>query len=268
MDNFFAIYKNILIDNIKLNKRLFSLYFENNNHQIHKYHQIIDDIFYVLKTGISWRQIRSNIKWQTLYWHFAQLVKQNIFKTTFDRLIKQYKHDNGNILVTDTSFIQNKFGINKIGRNKFFKNKNCNKISLITNEKGAPLSISIDKGTLHDLSFLDKHIKTICLITKKKDSILLADKAYHSNIINKKLSAKNINIMIQRKKNMKEDINFDSKIYKKRIIIENTFQKIKNFRRINIRYDKLLKTFLNFSYFAVSIVFLQVNYTKIDIKGI
>jgi hypothetical protein len=41
----------------------------------------------------------------------------------------------------------NKFSKNKISRNKFFKNK----LSLVTDVNGIPLSIFIDKGSVHDL---------------------------------------------------------------------------------------------------------------------
>jgi hypothetical protein len=43
----------------------------------------------------------------------------------------------------DSTFISNKYGSNKIARNKFFKNKNCNKISLVTDINGVPLSVFI-----------------------------------------------------------------------------------------------------------------------------
>jgi len=256
MDQFIDIYKHILLENIKKNKRLNSLYFGNHKHQKYCYNEIINDILYLLKTGIPWRQIRSHIKWQTLYWHFRQFVAQNLFTKTFKQITKIYQHQNGNILITDTSFIQNKYGVNKLGRNRFFKNKNCNKISLITTQNGTPLSIYIDKGNKHDISYLNCHIKTIYMVTKKKSALLLADKAYHSKYITKDLKDRNISIMIQNKKNMVQQPTFNKQIYKKRIAIENTFQRLKCFRRINLRYDKLFSIYCNFCYIAASIDFL------------
>ena len=43
------------------------------------------------------------------------------------------------ILSIDSSFIPNKFGKNKIKRNKFFKNKKCNKISVVSDVKGVSI---------------------------------------------------------------------------------------------------------------------------------
>jgi hypothetical protein len=64
----------------------------------------------------------------------------------------------------------NKYGINKMAKNKFFKNKNCNKISIITDVNGISLSVLINKGTLHDIKFLDGHFKDLIYINKQNNN--------------------------------------------------------------------------------------------------
>ena len=122
-----------------------------------------------MKTGIPWRLIRSPIKWQTLYFHFRRCSKFYIFKKVFYSIRNNFiKISNPSFTIVDSTFIQNKFGKNKIGRNKFFKNKNCNKISLITDDKGIPISISVNKGNIHDIKFIDHHIKDFFILTNYK----------------------------------------------------------------------------------------------------
>jgi hypothetical protein len=41
------------------------------------------------KTGIAWRDIRSRIKWQTLYFHYNRFVKFNIFKKVSINIIRR-----------------------------------------------------------------------------------------------------------------------------------------------------------------------------------
>lgn len=41
---------------------------------------IINELIYVLKTGISWKMLRSEINSKTLYWHFQRFVYANIFE--------------------------------------------------------------------------------------------------------------------------------------------------------------------------------------------
>lgn len=84
--------------------------------------QIIDDILYVLKTGISWRDIRSSINWSTIFFHHSRFCKFNIYRNTYRNILNFYfdKIKTINGIIIDSSFFQNKFGKNNIARNKFF----------------------------------------------------------------------------------------------------------------------------------------------------
>ncbi len=59
--------------------------------------------------------------------------------------------------------------------------------------------------------------------------------------------------MIPKKKNSNTNYYFNKQIYKKRIRIENSFSKLKAFRRISNRYDSLIKNYNNFLYLACSL---------------
>ena len=103
---------------------------------------------------------------------------------------------------------------------------------------------------MNDLIFFDKSSKT-------KSTILLADKAYESKKLRDSLKSNNYSLMIPKKSNAAKSYPFDKKLYKNRIYVEHTFQKLKVFRRIATRYDSLLDTYLAFLYFAISIVILK-----------
>lgn len=170
----------------------------------------------------------------------------------------------------DTSFIQNKYEINKLGRNKYYKNKKCNKLSLVTDIKGIPLSVLTGKGNVHDTSFFDKHFKEIIIISNKmihkNNNCMMADKGYDSSKIRNKLKSKGWNIIIpydkrniRDKQKVKSLMASEKKEYKKRIRIEQTFMRLKQFRRICTRYDKYIKTYLGFIYLGIS----KIIYEKI-----
>ena len=245
--SFVHFFKNLIITDKKINK------FYNKTYTNTKYNldDIINGIFYILKTGISWRDSLYFINYNTLFYHYTRFVKFDIFKKMYLKLRNEYFYsNNSNIHLIDSTFILNKFGHNKIKRNKYFKNKNCNKISMITDNFGVPLSIFIDSGNVHDLSFIEKHMNDMCFITNKNKNntnfLLLADKTYESSKHREYVNNFNYQFMIPKKKNMINNYYFDKNIYKKRILIENTFQKIKIFRRIMIRYDSLFKNYLSF----------------------
>ena len=63
-------------------------------------------------------------------------------------------------------------------------------------------------------------------------------------------------VVIPPKSNTKEPWEVDYCLYKERHLVECFFQKIKWFRRIATRYDKLDKSFLSFVYMAACMIWL------------
>jgi len=51
---------------------------------------------------------------------------------------------------TDSSFIENKIGVDKLGRNVYYKNKRGRKITAIVDSKGIPINFNISEGNKHD----------------------------------------------------------------------------------------------------------------------
>ena len=146
---------------------------------------IITEIFYFLKSGVSWRTLRSSVNYKTLFWHFSRFVENNIFLKLFKKIKNYYKNtiQDNTLLFIDSTSIPNKYGINKIGRNKFYKNKKITKLSLLTDVNGFPLSVLFMKGNYHDTTVFDKHIKDAILIIPNKKFKIVADKGYSSKKI-------------------------------------------------------------------------------------
>ena len=62
--------------------------------------------------------------------------------------------------------------------------------------------------------------------------------------------------MIPPKRNRKTPREYDRDLYKARHLIENFFAKLKQYRAIATRYDKLAETFLTAIYMAASVIWL------------
>jgi transposase len=84
---------------------------------------------------------------------------------------------------------------------------------------------------------------------------LLADKAYDTNAFRTYLKQQKIRVVIPGKSNRKKRIRHDKKAYKKRNVIERCFGRLKDFRRIATRYDKLAG-----NYFAALCLVATVAY--------
>jgi transposase len=67
---------------------------------------------------------------------------------------------------------------------------------------------------------------------------LIADKTYDSNELRAQLPACGATVVIPPRANRVEVIEYDSEMYKWRHLVENFFCKLKNFRRIAMRFEK------------------------------
>jgi len=73
---------------------------------------------------------------------------------------------------------------------------------------------------------------------------LLGDKAYDSAELREWLEDRGTKAVIPNKRNRKQPFRFNKKAYKERRRIENAFCRLKDFRRIATRYDRLARNFL------------------------
>ena len=88
-----------------------------------------------------------------------------------------------------------------------------------------------------------------------KASVMIADRGYDADWFRRKLRENRIEPCIPPKKNSTEPIDYDVKLYRKRHKIENMFAKLKDWRRIAIRYDRCAHTFFSSILIAATIIF-------------
>jgi putative transposase len=93
------------------------------------------------------------------------------------------------------------------------------------------------------------------LINKtKKAKKFLADKAYDSAELRKALKKRGAKPVIPNKCNRKQPFSFRKKAYKEQHLIENAFCRLKDFRRIATRYDRLAVNFAASIYLVAAVV--------------
>ena len=74
---------------------------------------------------------------------------------------------------------------------------------------------------------------------------LLADKGYDTDAFRAFLKEHGIKPVIPGKSNRKKRIRYDKEAYKGRNVVERCFCRLKDFRRIATRYDKLARNFFS-----------------------
>ena len=86
---------------------------------------------------------------------------------------------------------------------------------------------------------------TVLLNCLPQTDELLADRGYDADWLRDALRDKGITPCIPGKRNRKEPVLYDKKLYKQRHKIEIMFGRLKDWRRIATRYDRCAHTFLS-----------------------
>ncbi len=84
---------------------------------------------------------------------------------------------------------------------------------------------------------------------------LLGDKGYDADHLRRSLRQTGAVPVIPGRCNRKHAIRFDKARYKERHLVENAFCRLKDFRRIATRYDKLAANFLSAVALATAVAF-------------
>jgi transposase len=88
----------------------------------------------------------------------------------------------------------------------------------------------------------------------------IADKGYDSDVIREHAIALGMKPVIPRRANStKANPTFDVYLYKMRHLIENLFAKLKHFRSIATRFEKLARNFKAMVYIACTFIWLKLK---------
>ena len=211
----------------------------------------LDEIDKVLKYGNPWRSINHyQLHYTTFYKFFNRLVRYNIFKKLHNKITKMYyKKNNYKNLFIDSTMIKNINGHDFTGANHYDRNRKGNKISVIVNDKGIPISLHLSTSNIHDSKLIEKTINntSIQIISSR----LIADKGYINSKLKRKLKKKKISLIYPYRKNQKKNnTTFEKNLLKGRYIVENYFGWLKQYRRVQQRYDSIAINYMNFIYLA------------------
>ncbi len=95
------------------------------------------------------------------------------------------------------------------------------------------------------------------LIEGFEPEVVIADKGYDANHLRKAVLKTKAEPVIPSKSNHRTQIAYDKALYKERNLIERFFNKLKQFRRVATRYDKLLANYRGFVILAAVAILLK-----------
>jgi transposase len=217
----------------------------------------IEGILFRLRTGSPWRDLPVDFgKWNTIYKKFNEWSSKGKLHLIFRNLSKDpdlewsfidssfskaHQHSTGAASGTETAIGKSVSG-------------NTTKIHMAVDSYGLPVEFDLTGGQVHDSKAAPG------LIDKLKNfSHIIADRGYDCEYLRSQIKDMNSIPIIPRKLNSKVGNNdVDWCLYKYRHLVENIFARLKHFRAIATRYDKLKRNFSGMLAIACSYIWLPL----------
>jgi transposase len=217
----------------------------------------VEGILYRMRTGLPWRDLPSFFGvWISIYQQFNRWSSKNklmgIFKSLViepdlewefidGSIVKAHQHSAGAAGAEDQAIGKSVAG-------------NTTKIHMAVDAHGLPIEFDITGGEVHDCKIAPE------FFTKLPDAnYMIADKGYDSEELRDLIRAKSSVPVIPRKSNSTIGNNdMDWGLYKYRHLVENVFARLKHFRAVATRYDKLKRNYASMVAMASGFMWLPM----------
>jgi transposase len=124
------------------------------------------------------------------------------------------------------------------------------KIHLVVDALGNPLRFILTGGECHE----SPHAPA--LIEGYSMRVLIGDKGYDAADFIKELIAAGVEAVVPPRVNRLEQREYDAHLYRERHLVECFINKVKHYRRVFSRFEKLSKNYLGFLSFVSALVWL------------
>lgn len=124
------------------------------------------------------------------------------------------------------------------------------KIHAVTDGEGNAMRFIITEGNVHDSRKAQELLEPVI----HEKSAVLGDRAFDTDAIIGYIASKMAVAVIPPKKNRIIQRDYDQELYRNRNQIERFFNRLKHFRRIATRYDKLVSSFMAMVQLAATLI--------------
>ncbi len=125
------------------------------------------------------------------------------------------------------------------------------KIHITVDALGKPLRFRLSPGQAHDIKQASELLRGFAF------QRVIADRSYAAKDFVDSLLERGIEVVIPPHQRAKEQREYDRWLYRKRHLVECFINKIKHFRRVFSRYEKLDTSYLGFLHFVGTLVWLR-----------
>lgn len=217
----------------------------------------IEGILYRMRVGCPWRDLPDYFgQWSAVFRRFNLWSKKGVLLRLFKVLVNEpdteWEFIDGSIIKAH----QHSMGAATNQSEAIGKSRggNTTKIHMAVDSYGLPIHFNLSSGEVHDSQMAEMLIDEL-----PEANYIIADKGYDSEAIREKSREKGAIPMIPRKKNSQiGNADMDWCLYKYRHLVENIFARLKHYRAIATRYDKLERNYQSMLALACCMVWLPM----------
>ena len=225
--------------------------------------QVLNAILYVAEQGCKWRGLPKRFgRWHTIYVRMNRWAKNGVLDRVFEQLqleqivrirIEAISLDSTSVKVHPDGTGALEKGPQAIGKSRGGWNT---KIHMVAADARTAIVFALSPGHDHDAP----HGRALLeeLGPMPEGLPLLMDRAYEGNETRQLALDLGMIPVVPPKSNRLHPWDYDRAIYKKRNEIERLFRRLKGFRRIFSRFEKLDVLFLAFLCFALIVEALRI----------
>lgn len=242
-------------DSWKLLSRI--MYLTGRIYNKSEHRMTLEGILFRMRTGIPWRDLpREFGDWNTVFRRFNLWSKKGVMTEIFQFLSRlndpQWLFIDGSIVKTHQDGANVKSSSEQaIGRSR---GGNSTKIHLAVDSGSLPVHFELSGGQVHDVSYGESLI-----LCSPEAEVVVADKGYDSQALRDLIKSRNAQHVIPRKGNSKQgNDDIDWCLYRYRHLVENAFLKVKKYRAVATRYEKLARNYESVVALAFSLMWLPM----------
>ncbi|MEP9347811.1 IS5 family transposase [Xanthobacter sp. KR7-225] len=207
--------------------------------------RVISGIVHMLKSGARWRDCPPEFgPYTTVYNRFNRWSRQGLWLKMFEALTGHSGiFDGAAIDATHVKAHRSAAGAKggpfaqAIGRSRGGR---TTKVHGLVDERGRPRVLLLSPGNINDISMAEALIQAAGPFRR-----LIADKGYDVDHLRRRLAERGTEAVIPSTASRKAPIPYHTNAYKQRNRVERMWCRLKDFRRIATRYDKLARNYLS-----------------------
>ncbi len=223
-----------------------------------KTRRFLEAVFWMARMGAPWREIPEHYgRWNSIYQRFSRWSDRGIWQKLFVYFAAEPDLE---WLLPDTTILRahpcaagapSARGGQAAQALGFSRGGFTSKSHVVVDALGNPLDFILTAGQRHELT------QAAALLTGYQCDYVIADKAYESDDFLATIEQMGAIPVIPARKRRAEPRLYDAHLYQERHVVECFINKIKWFRRIFTRYDKLASRYLSFLFFVSALVWMR-----------